>query len=51
MAGLIYGLYKHLPEREVIQFAAAAGFGKFFEIGDATNQDINIIRDRIKQYE
>jgi 2-dehydro-3-deoxygluconokinase len=51
MAGLIYGLYKHLPEPEVIQFASAAGFGKFFEIGDATNQDLNIIQDRIKQHE
>jgi 2-dehydro-3-deoxygluconokinase len=51
MAGLIYGLYKHLPEQEVIQFAAAAGFGKFFEIGDTTNQDLNTIRNRIKQYE
>ncbi len=51
MAGLIYGLFKHLPEQEVIQFAAAAGFGKFFEAGDATSQDLNIIQNRIKQHE
>lgn len=51
MAGLIYGLFKHLPEQEVIQFAAAAGFGKFFEIGDATSQDLKAIEDRIKRYE
>jgi 2-dehydro-3-deoxygluconokinase len=51
MAGLIYGLYKHLSEQEVVQFAAAAGFGKFFEIGDTTTQDLHAIRERIKQYE
>jgi 2-dehydro-3-deoxygluconokinase len=51
MAGLIYGLYKHLPEKEIIQFASAAAFGKFFEMGDATSQDLNIIMERIKQYE
>jgi 2-dehydro-3-deoxygluconokinase len=51
MAGLIYGLYKHLPEEDVIQFAAAAGFGKFFEIGDTTSQDLHTIKERIKKYE
>jgi 2-dehydro-3-deoxygluconokinase len=51
MAGLIYGLYNHMQEQEVIQFAAAAGFGKFFERGDATGQDLKIIQERIKQYE
>jgi 2-dehydro-3-deoxygluconokinase len=51
MAGLIYGLYKHLPEEDVIQFATAAGFGKFFEIGDTTSQDLNTIKERIKEYE
>jgi 2-dehydro-3-deoxygluconokinase len=51
MAGLIYGLYKHLKESEIIQFAAAAGFGKFFEVGDATQQDINSIRKRIRENE
>jgi 2-dehydro-3-deoxygluconokinase len=51
MAGLIYGLFNHLPELEVIQIAAAAGFGKFFEKGDATNQELETIRERIKQYE
>ncbi len=50
MAGLIQGLYKHLPEQEIIQFAAAAGFGKFFEIGDATRQDLESIKARIQQY-
>jgi 2-dehydro-3-deoxygluconokinase len=51
MAGLIYGLYKHLAEPEIIQFAAAAGFGKLFEKGDATLQELKTIQDRIKQYE
>jgi 2-dehydro-3-deoxygluconokinase len=51
MAGLIYGLFNHLSEHEVIQTAAAAGFGKFFEVGDATSQELKTIRERIKQYE
>jgi 2-dehydro-3-deoxygluconokinase len=51
MAGLIYGLYNHLPEEKVIQFASAAGFGKFFEKGDATTQDLAAIWERTKQYE
>jgi 2-dehydro-3-deoxygluconokinase len=50
MAGLIYGLYKQLREPEVIQFATAAGFGKFFEKGDASNQDLETIQARIRQY-
>ena len=50
MAGLIYGLYKQLREQEVIQFATAAGFGKFFEKGDASNQDLETIQARIRQY-
>jgi 2-dehydro-3-deoxygluconokinase len=50
MAGLIYGLYNRLPEPEIIQFATAAGFGKFFEKGDATNQNLSIIQARIQQY-
>jgi 2-dehydro-3-deoxygluconokinase len=48
MAGLIFGLYNHMPEREIIQFATAAGFGKFFEKGDATQQDLKTIQERIK---
>lgn len=51
MAGLIYGLFNHLTENEVIQFATAAAFGKFFEKGDSTNQELNSIRERIKQHE
>jgi 2-dehydro-3-deoxygluconokinase len=51
MAGLIYGLYKHLSDEEIIQFATAAGFGKFFEEGDASGQDLNSIFKRIKENE
>jgi 2-dehydro-3-deoxygluconokinase len=50
MAGLIYGLYNKQPEGETIQFATAAGFGKFFEKGDSTTQGLEIIRSRIKEY-
>ena len=50
MAGLIYGIIKQLKEEEIIQFAASAGFGKFFEKGDSTNQDMKTILARIQQY-
>jgi 2-dehydro-3-deoxygluconokinase len=50
MAGLIYGLYQQMREQDIIQFATAAGFGKFFEKGDATLQDLDTIRTRIQQY-
>ena len=51
MAGLIYGLYHQKVDAEVIQFATAAAFGKFFEKGDATSQDLEAIQSRIKQHE
>jgi 2-dehydro-3-deoxygluconokinase len=51
MAGLIYGMFSGMPEEKVIHFATAAAFGKFFETGDATHQDLTIIEERIKQYE
>ncbi len=38
MGGLIYGLYNKHAAQEVIDFAAAAAFGKLKEKGDATNQ-------------
>jgi len=40
MGGLIYGLYHNHPSDEVINFAAAAAFGKLNEYGDATSQTI-----------
>ena len=51
MAGLIYGLYKQLPEQETIDFATSAGFGKFFEEGDSTRQGPELILARIHRYE
>jgi len=49
MAGLIYGLVKHMREMETIQFATSAGFGKFFEMGDSTRQELETIQKRIQQ--
>lgn len=49
MAGLIYGLIHQLPEEDIVRFASSAAFGKFFEIGDATRQDVQIIWERIQR--
>jgi 2-dehydro-3-deoxygluconokinase len=49
MAGLIYGLIHQLPEKDIILFASSAAFGKFFEIGDATRQDVGTIWERIQR--
>ncbi len=40
MAGLIYGLYQNHSSQTVVDFAAAAAFGKLQEIGDATRQTV-----------
>jgi 2-dehydro-3-deoxygluconokinase len=40
MAGLIYGLYQDHSPQTVLNFAAAAAFGKLQEIGDATRQTV-----------
>jgi len=44
MAGLIYGLYHKNDLQDIVNFSAAAAFGKFHETGDATNQDVVAIR-------
>jgi 2-dehydro-3-deoxygluconokinase len=47
MAGLLYGIqYKNTPE-ELINFAAAAAVGKLYELGDATEQSIEQIKNRM----
>ncbi|GAB3985901.1 sugar kinase [Spirosoma daeguense] len=46
MAGLIYGLYNQHDPQEVLNFAAEAAFGKLQELGDATNQTVDVIRNR-----
>jgi 2-dehydro-3-deoxygluconokinase len=48
MAGLIYGLYNDHSPQSIIDFATAAAFGKFFELGDATGQEIQTIQSRLK---
>jgi 2-dehydro-3-deoxygluconokinase len=45
MAGLIYGLYKEHQPQDVIDFAAAAAFGKLQETGDATSQTIRAVQN------
>jgi 2-dehydro-3-deoxygluconokinase len=50
MAGLIYGLYNNLPFQVIIDFAASAAIGKLQEKGDFTNQTVNIIQERLKEY-
>ncbi len=47
MAGLIYGLHNQHSPQEVIDFAAAAAFGKLQEKGDATQQTIDDIQNRM----
>lgn len=49
MAGLIYGMYNNMQPADVIAFAASAAFGKLQEPGDATQQEVSVIRQRIKQ--
>ena len=47
MAGLIYGIHhQHTPE-ELINFAAAAAVGKLYELGDATEQSPEQIKNRM----
>lgn len=43
MAGLIYGFYHKNDLHDIINFSAAAAFGKFHETGDSTNQDVAAI--------
>ena len=47
MAGLIYGLYNQHSNQQLVDFSTAAGFGKLFEEGDHTNQDIQAVMQRL----
>jgi len=49
MGGLIYGFYHKHPPQQVVNFAAAAAFGKLNEKGDATNQSVEDINRLIMQ--
>lgn len=44
MAGLIYGMYNHLPFQQMVNFAAAAAFQKLFIKGDQTHQTVEEIK-------
>lgn len=46
MAGLIYGRQHQHEPQDIINFAAAAAFGKLNETGDATNQTIEDVKTR-----
>ncbi len=44
MAGIIYGLYNNHAPQDLLQYATAAAFGKLQEHGDATGQDVFMVR-------
>jgi 2-dehydro-3-deoxygluconokinase len=48
MAGLIYGLYKKQPVKEVLEFATAAAYGKLFIESDATNMNVEAVEKLLK---
>jgi 2-dehydro-3-deoxygluconokinase len=48
MAGLIYGYYKGMEPREIVNFAAAAAYMKLFVAGDATQTTVAQITEAIK---
>ena len=50
MAALIYGLQNNNPPADVIEYAAAAAFGKLHEKGDITNHSITDVQKIIKHH-
>lgn len=48
MGGLIYGLYNGHDQQRIINFAASAAYGKLYEKGDVTSQDVLTIEKRLK---
>ena len=50
MAGLIYGVYNHLPFQQVVNFATAAAFQKLFIKGDFTNKTVDEIKSFIQHH-
>lgn len=48
MAGLIYGLHQHHDAQKIIDFATSAAYGKLFEKGDVTEQDVTTIEKRLQ---
>ena len=47
MAGLIFAIQENKTLPDQVNFAAAAGVGKLYELGDATNQTIEQIKKRM----
>jgi 2-dehydro-3-deoxygluconokinase len=47
MAGLIYGLQQQHEAQGIIDFAAAAAFGKLSELGDASKQTIEDVQKHL----
>jgi 2-dehydro-3-deoxygluconokinase len=47
MAGLIFAIQQNKSPQDKINFAAAAGVGKLYELGDATHQTIEQIKKRM----
>ena len=47
MAGLIYGQNLRMSDQQIIDFAAAAAVGKMMEKGDATQQSVESIKNRM----
>ncbi len=48
MGGLIYGLSQNHAPQDVIDFAAAAAFGKLQEYGDATQQRVEDVQETLQ---
>jgi 2-dehydro-3-deoxygluconokinase len=48
MAGLIYGYYQQLAEKDILAYATAAAFQKLFIKSDATNKTVAEIKNSIK---
>ena len=48
MAGLIYATTQHYAQQNIINFAAAAAFGKLHEAGDTTSQTVQQIESSLK---
>ena len=51
MAGLIYGLYNHQAQQQIINFATSAAYSKLFETGDTTSQKALTIEKRLQEKE
>ena len=50
MAGLIYGIYNHLPYQQTVNFAAGAAFQKLFIKGDSTDKTVEEVKSFIQHY-